>query len=230
MTTPPDIATGLRTVHERIARACDRAGRTTDSVRLVAISKTFSAERVSELLAAGHDLLGENRVQEALEKQKQVGPGPIWHLVGHLQRNKVKQIVGAFELIHSVDSARLANEIERCCAARETTQSVLIQVNLSREETKSGVDEESLQPLLETIAGLEHVSLQGLMTIPPPAAKPEDARRWFNRLYELCDEAASWLGRPLPELSMGMTNDFEVAVEEGATLVRVGRAIFGERT
>jgi hypothetical protein len=199
-------------------------------VALVAVSKTFPAERVRELLSCGHALFGENRVQEAIEKIPQVGPGATWHLVGHLQRNKARHAVGVFELIHSVDDLELARELDRRAAARGIVQPVLVQVNLSAEATKSGAGEEAALPLLEAAAGLRNLSVRGLMTLPPPCADAEESRPWFARLRDLRDRAATRLGLRLPDLSMGMSDDFEVAVEEGATLVRVGRALFGGRS
>ncbi len=219
----------LREVRHRIAGACARAGRDPETVALVAVSKTFPARRVRELVECGHDLFGENRVQEAIEKIPLVGPGARWHLVGHLQRNKARHAVGVFELIHSVDDLDLATELDRRAAASGIVQPVLVQVNLSREATKSGAGEDDVLPLLEAVLGLAHLDLRGLMNIPPPAESAEDSRVWFARLRELRDRAEIRLGRSLPELSMGMSDDFEVAVEEGATLVRVGRALFGGR-
>ncbi len=221
--------TGLPAVHERIAEACVRAGREPETVRLVAVSKTVLPERVREVVEQGQRLFGENRVQEALPKIAAVGPGVSWHLVGSLQRNKARRAVGAFELIHAVDGAPLAEELERRAAAAGLRQAILLQLNLSGEATKSGAGEAGLEPLIRRIAGLPHLDLRGLMTVPPPVVRAEESRRWFARLREVRDAAAGWIGRPLPELSMGMTDDFEVAIEEGATLVRVGRAIFGER-
>jgi pyridoxal phosphate enzyme (YggS family) len=220
----------LDAISERIERACARAGRDPDSVRLVAVSKTFPADRVRKLLDAGHRLFGENRVQEALAKIPEVGAGAVWHLVGTLQRNKARHAVGVFELIHSVDDLRLAAELDRRAAAAGLRQAILVQLNLAGEGTKSGVGESDLAPLLDGIAGMGHLDLRGLMTIPPPVEVAEQSRLHFARLRELRDRAAGRLGRPLPELSMGMTDDFEVAAEEGATLIRVGRAIFGERS
>jgi pyridoxal phosphate enzyme (YggS family) len=219
----------LEQVRERIERACDRSGRDPQTVRLVAVSKTFPADRVSELLGAGQRLFGENRVQEALPKIIEVGPGAVWHLVGALQRNKARHAVGVFELIHSVDGLKLAAELDRRAAAAGLRQSILVQLNLACEATKSGVSEDDLWPLIDGIAEMENIDLRGLMTIPLPVDDPEESRIPFARLRELCNRAAERLGRPLPELSMGMTGDFDVAVEEGATLVRIGRAIFGER-
>jgi len=199
-------------------------------VRLVAVSKTVPVAGVAEAIAAGQTLFGENRVHEALAKMIEAGPDATWHLVGHLQKNKARQAAGAFELIHGLDDRELADELDRRAEARSITQSVLVQVNLAGEATKRGADEEGLMPLLTAVSDLPHLDLRGLMIIPPPVADPELSRRWFRRLRELRDRAAGLLARPLPELSMGMTDDFEVAVEEGATLVRLGRAIFGERS
>jgi pyridoxal phosphate enzyme (YggS family) len=220
---------GLAAVRRRIEEACARAGREAGAVRLVAVSKSFPAERVRKLLDAGHTLFGENRVQEALAKIEAVGPGASWHLVGPLQRNKARHAVGAFELIHAVDGEKLAAEIDRRAAAMGVRQQVLLQLNLAEERTKAGVRRADLAALADAVARLEHVDLRGLMTIPPAPEQSGQSRRWFAELRELRDALAARLGRELPELSMGMTDDFEVAVEEGATLVRVGRAIFGER-
>jgi pyridoxal phosphate enzyme (YggS family) len=227
LSEPP--RTGLEGVRERIAQACGRSGRDPASVRLVAVSKTFPAERVREQLAHGQRLFGENRVQEALAKIPEVGPGATWHLVGTLQRNKARHVVGVFELIHGVDSLKLAAELDRRAAAAGIRQAILVQLNLAGEATKSGVSDDEMGPLLDGVAEMGHLDLRGLMTIPPRVELAEASRVWFARLRELGDRAEARLGRPLPELSMGMTDDFEVAVEEGATLVRVGRAIFGER-
>ncbi len=223
------IAVRLELVRDRIAAACARAGRDPGSVRLIAVSKTVPVAGVAEALAAGQTLFGENRVQEALAKMAEAGPKAVWHLVGHLQKNKARHAAGAFELIHGLDDPELAVELDRRAAARSMTQPVLVQANLSGEATKRGSDEDGLMPLLTAVAGLSHLDLRGLMIIPPPVVDPELSRPWFRRLKELRDRAASILARPLPELSMGMSDDFEVAIEEGATLVRIGRAIFGER-
>jgi len=223
------VAGRLQMVRDRIAAACARADRDPGSVRLIAVSKTVPAAGVAEALAAGQTLFGENRVQEALAKMAEAGPEATWHLVGHLQKNKARQAVGAFELIHGLDDRELAFELDRRAAARSMRQPVLVQANLSGEATKRGADEDGLMPLLTTVADLPHLELRGLMIIPPPVDDPELSRPWFRRLKELRDRAASILARPLPELSMGMTDDFEIAIEEGATLVRIGRAIFGER-
>ena len=223
------IAERLQRVRDRISAACDRAGRDPGSVRLIAVSKTVPIAGVAEALAAGQTHFGENRVQEALAKMAEAGPGATWHLVGHLQKNKARHAVGAFALIHGLDDRELAFELDRRAAARSTRQPVLVQANLSGEATKRGSDEDGLLPLLTAVANLPHLELRGLMIVPPPVDDPELSRPWFRGLKQLRDRAASLLGRPLPELSMGMTDDFEVAIEEGATMVRVGRAIFGER-
>lgn len=224
-----EIARAFQSVRYRMAAASARSGRVPSSVRLVAVTKTFPPEKVRQAMAAGHDLFGENRVQEALEKIPQVGAGARWHMIGHLQRNKAKQAVGTFELIHSVDSEELAGELDRRAAAEGLRQAILVQVNLSAEETKSGTSARDLVPLLKTLVSFSHLDVRGLMTIPPPVDDAEENRRWFAELRERRDAAETELGVRLPELSMGMTDDFEVAIEEGATLVRVGRALFGER-
>jgi len=225
----PPVAAALEQVRGRIALACRRAGRDPAEVRLVAVSKTVDVERIRRLVESGHTLLGENRVQEALEKIPLLGPGVRWHLVGHLQRNKARHAVGVFDLLHGVDSEKLAVEIDRRAAGAALRQAILLQVNLSGEGTKSGVAERDLPALLDAVAALPNLEPRGLMTIPPPVDDPEESRRWFRGLRELRDRSARRHGLALPELSMGMTDDFEVAVEEGATLVRIGRAIFGER-
>ncbi len=179
--------------------------------------------------AAGQTVFGENRVQEALAKQSEVGPGVEWHLIGPLQRNKARHAVGAFALLHGVDNEKLLHEIDRRAAAAGCTQPILLQVRLGDESSKSGVDPQGLPALVDAALELDHVELRGLMSIPPPVDDPETARPWFARLRRLRDAEAARCGRDLPQLSMGMTGDFEVAVEEGATLVRIGTAIFGPR-
>lgn len=219
----------LEEVRERIAAACARSGRPAGAVSLVAVAKGFPASSVRELFECGQRLFGENRVQEALQKIEEVGPGPSWHFVGHLQRNKVRRAVGSFDLVHSVDDLDLALEIHRRAAAAGLVQPVLVQVNLSGEASKSGASEADLFGLLERIAGLDGLDLRGLMTLPPPPARPEDSRPYFARLRRLREQAEARLGWKLPELSMGMSDDYEVAIEEGATLVRIGKALFGQR-
>ena len=223
------IAENRADVRRRIEDACARTRRPLSSVRLVAITKTVPPATIRELLDAGHVLLGENRIQEALPKMDQLGTAPVWHFVGHLQTNKVRLAAGRFELVHGVDSERLGREIASHAARTGRRQAVLLQVNVAQEETKFGVAERELAPLLEALVRQEQLELRGLMTIPPPVDRPEDSRRWFARLRELRDAYARRTGLALAELSMGMSDDFEIAIDEGATLVRVGRALFGER-
>ena len=218
----------LAEVRRRIDAAAGRSGRTAEAVTLVAVSKTMSVEAIREAVAAGVTVLGENRVQEARDKIAALAGVAEWHLVGHLQTNKAKLAVGLFQRIHSLDSVRLAEELER--HARETGRRVrcLIQVNVGGEEQKSGAPESGVRPLLEAANRLPHILVEGLMAIPPFLSDPEAIRPYFRRLRLLRDELARE-GFSLPDLSMGMTQDFEVAIEEGATLVRVGTAVFGPR-
>ena len=214
---------------DRIAGACARSGRDPGEVRLVAVSKKKPSEQVEELVRAGHLLFGENRVQEALEKIDAVRPGPEWHFIGHLQKNKVRQVVGKFALIHSVDSSALADALNRRCEAGGVVQPVLLQINQAGETTKHGIRPEALPALAVEVERCANLELRGLMSIPPPESDPENTRRWFAGLRNLRDSLAPELGRALPELSMGMSDSYPVAVEEGATLVRVGTALFGPR-
>jgi pyridoxal phosphate enzyme (YggS family) len=200
---------------------------------LIAISKTHPPGLVRSLVELGATDLGENRVQEADEKIPAVGRNDVrWHLVGHLQANKARRAVNLFDVIHSLDSIDLARRLDRLCSeAGKQSLSLLIQVDLGHEQTKSGIDESELPLLAESVRGLDRLELIGLMTLPPFFDDPEQARPYFRRLRELRDELAreGLFGERAGELSMGMTNDFEVAIEEGATMVRVGTAIFGER-
>jgi pyridoxal phosphate enzyme (YggS family) len=200
-------------------------------VRLVAVTKTVTVDRIQEGIAAGLTILGENRVQEALPKMVALKEAPIrWHFIGHLQRRKVRTIVGLFELIHSVDTVELAQEIDRRAGEAGTRQDVLLEVNIGSEATKTGFHPEALVGLVPAVASLPHVRVKGLMAIPPPT-EPDRARVYFRRLREMAERIAE-LNLPsvaMDELSMGMSNDYVVAVEEGATLVRVGTALFGMR-
>ena len=217
----------------RIAEAAKNAGRDPEKVRLVAVTKTVPEEKIIQAQKAGAKLFGENRVQEALEKISHLGEdGFTWHLIGHLQKNKVKHIVGRFDLIHSVDSAALAQVIDEKSRAQGVVTRILIQVNVSGEASKSGVAPEELETTLRAVAKMQAVRVEGLMTIPPFDPDPEKSRNVFSQLRGLRDQMAELAieGVNLNELSMGMSHDFAVAVEEGATLVRVGTAIFGERT
>ncbi len=219
-----DIAAGAARVRERIERACERAGRDPASVTLVAVSKGHPPEAIRAGYEAGLRHFGENRIQEAVPRIEQAvaaGVEAAWHLVGHLQSNKAKAASGAFDVIHSVDSARL---LARLDAAAPAPRDVLLQVNIAAEPQKQGVAPDQLRELVEAAREGRNLRLRGLMTIAPIASDAEDVRPVFRALRELAER------HELPELSMGMTDDFEVAIEEGATLVRVGRAIFGERT
>ena len=227
-----EIATSLAAVRERLARSIERAGRSPSSVRLVAISKTRPAEDVRAAFDAGQTEFGENRVQEALEKIGATSDIPItWHLVGHLQSNKARRAAGAFGWIHSVDSADLLQRIDAAAEDAGRRPELLVQVDLAGEPTKHGAPADAWLSLFEDASACRAARVAGLMLLPPFFTDPEDARPYFRRLREIRDELGARGIAPglLRELSMGMSHDFEVAVEEGATLVRVGTAIFGER-
>lgn len=228
-----DIKSRIDAVKARISQAAVDSGRAPDAVRLVAVSKTHPAERVRAALAAGHTVFGENYIQEARDKIAALEDTPArWHFIGHLQTNKAKYAVRLFELIHSVDSLRLAEAIDREAEKRGIVQRVLIQVNIAGEASKSGSAPEAAAALVRQAAALPHLSVEGLMTMPPFFDDPDRARPFFMRLREIRDAVATAgpTAFPLPELSMGMTGDFEAAIGEGATLVRVGTAIFGGRS
>ena len=225
------IADNLAEVKERMAQAAQKSGRDSSAVRLVAVSKTVPAERI-EVSGIEGCVLGENKVQEARDKIEALGTESYhWHFIGHLQRNKVKYIPGQFELVHSVDNSELAEEIHSHSLRHDVVTPVLIQVNISGENTKSGVQPSNLEDLLDMTVSLSGISVQGLMTIPPFDPDPEQSRKHFAALRKLRDRmrAVNIENVCMDELSMGMSNDFEVAIEEGATWVRVGSAIFGER-
>ena len=226
------IAKQFKAIQERIQAAARACGRAPESVRLVAVSKTVDADRVRAAIEAGVTILGENYIQESREKFNTLyDQGAAWHFIGHLQSNKAKYAVRIFDLIHSVDSLKLARALNKEAAKREKIQEILVQVNLSGEATKSGVSAEAVVPLIEQTAELTHLRIRGLMTMPPFFDDPDRARPFFEELAALQHH----IGRqPTPnadmtELSMGMTGDFEVAIAAGATLVRIGTAIFGER-
>ena len=226
-----EIAARLAEVRASIERAAARSGRLPGAVTLVAVSKTVPAPAVSAAAAAGQRIFGENRVQEALGKAEACGPGISWHLIGHLQSNKAKAAVRLFDVVESLDSTGLAVELDRRAGEEGRRLRVLVQVKLAEEATKSGVAHREAPALIETVARLPNLDLAGLMTIPPPPGDPEDSRRWFARLRGMRD---LWDGTCCPrgtlrELSMGMSADYEVAIEEGATMVRVGSLIFGGR-
>jgi pyridoxal phosphate enzyme (YggS family) len=222
----------LEHVRERIRRVAESCNRDPDSIRLVAVSKTVPAEKVKAAIEAGATILGENYVQEAREKFDLLVHYPVsWHFIGHLQSNKAKYAVRLFDLIHSVDSLKLARALDKEAKKVEKIQAILLQVNISAEDTKSGISAEEAPGLISEISQLENLSIKGLMTMPPYFYQPEKARPYFAALRELRDrlKKQSITAVHMDELSMGMTGDFEVAIEEGATLVRIGTAIFGER-
>ena len=227
-----DIASNLAAVRGRLEQAARMAGRSPADIRLVAISKTFPPEAVREAFAAGQLDFGENRVQEGLQKIRATTElHSRWHLVGHLQTNKARKVAGPFAFVHSVDSLELLTRLDQAAAAERTSPKLLIQVDLAGEATKFGAPEGDLPDLVEAAGRLQFAQVVGLMTLPPYAEDPEAARPWFRRLREI-REGLVRRGAPadrLRELSMGMSHDFHVAVEEGATIVRVGTAIFGTR-
>ena len=225
-----EIEKNLSWVRERIEHAAAKVGRDPQGIKLVAVTKTATVPRIREAMAAGVMIFGENYVQEARTKIEEIGKSGIqWHFIGHLQSNKAAYAVRLFDLIHAVDSVTLARELNKRAAASGRIIECLIEVNLSQEASKFGISKERTPELAHELKDLKNISLQGLMTMPPYADDPEAARPYFIALRELREEIAR-SGIPLPELSMGMSTDFEVAIEEGATIVRVGRAIFGERS
>ena len=223
-----DFSLRLRKVEAAIASAAQGAGRDPATVELIAVSKTQPAAAIQEAMRAGVLLFGENKVQEARGKIEELGRG-IWHLIGHLQTNKVKDAVRLFDSIDSVDRAELADEINHRADLLGKTQNVLLQVNIAGESTKSGCTPETARALAEKINALPRLALHGLMTIAPYTPDPEKSRPHFTALRELRDQLQADTGLHLPVLSMGMSGDFTVAVQEGATQVRVGTALFGER-
>ena len=223
------IAQNLKEVRAAIAAAAQRARRDPGSVRLVAVSKTVDLDRIRAAIDAGQDLFGENYLQEARDKITAIGRQVGWHLVGSLQSNKARGAVELFDLIHAVDRLKLAQALDAAAARQGKVQDVLIQVNQAGEATKSGVEPEAAPALLKEVTRLPHLKVLGLMTMPPWFPDPEAARPYFRALRVLRDHLRGLTGLPLTELSMGMSGDFAVAVEEGATLVRVGTAIFGSR-
>ena len=221
--SPTDVAANLRAVQDSIAAACRRAGRAPAEVLLIGVSKTVDLDRIRAAIAAGVPALGENRVQEAKDKVEALGRPVPWHLIGSLQTNKARDAVRVFDCIHSVDRLDLAREIDRRAQAAGRTIEGLLQVNLGEEPQKGGVAEDEVKRLLDDCAALSHLRIVGLMAIPPHTEEAEGARPYFKRLRALRDA----LG--LPHLSMGMSADYPIAIEEGATMVRVGTAVFGAR-
>ena len=224
-----DLAANLKRVLMQISNSARKAGSSPDKIELVAISKTHDAEKVHAVYEAGQVLFGESRVQEARAKIPELPSAIRWHFVGHLQKNKIRQALPLFELIHSVDSFALAKEINRIADEDGMHPRVLLEVNVAGEGSKFGFKPETVRAEMESLLALPRLSIEGLMIIPPLAEEAEASRTFFVQLRELRDALEKEFDLKLPRLSMGMTNDFTVAVEEGATLVRVGTAIFGER-
>ena len=222
----------IKDTYRKISSAAIRSGRNPFDVKLIAVTKTVDAGRIKEAIGLGLRVFGENRVQEAKEKISSLSCHVAdckleWHMIGHLQKNKARAAVRLFDVIHSVDSAGLAEELNACAVREGKIQRVLIEVKLSGEETKYGISKKDLMDFIKVVSGMKNLKLEGLMTLPP-FDEPESARPFFRELRELRDKAESH-GYGLPELSMGMTNDFESAILEGATMVRIGTGIFGER-
>lgn len=225
------IRENIYQVEEKVSAAAKRSGRKREDVLLLAVSKTKPVEIIREAVECGLTSLGENKVQEIMEKYEPMGPGVHWHLIGHLQTNKVKYIIDKVDMIHSVDSLRLAEEIDKRGAAKDIVMPVLIEVNMADEESKFGVKPEEVEALLRQLALLSHIRVKGLMTVAPFVEDPEENRVYFRKMRELLvDMNAKKIDNiNMDQLSMGMTGDYEVAIEEGATIVRVGTGIFGER-
>ena len=225
----PSLTENLEAVRERIASAAQRAGRKHGDVELVAVSKTYPVEMIREAAEAGQELFGESRIQEALIKIPSLPSRLRWHFIGHLQSNKVRKVLPYFELIHGVDSSSLARDIDRIGGEMGIFPRVLLEVNVSGEGSKHGFVPEALERELEGLLAMPRLQVEGFMTMAPLAAEAEASRHYFAALRELRDRLSTTTGIPLSTLSMGMSGDYEVAVEEGATLVRVGSAIFGNR-
>lgn len=225
-----EIRDSLARIHDRIEKAALDCGRNPGEIRLVAVSKRFPAEKVIKAHECGQVLFGENQVQEARDKISLLEDREIeWHLIGHLQSNKARIAAQCFDCIQTVDRPRIARKLDSLAAEFERTLEVFMQVNVGGEDQKSGVEPDSAEDLLSVIDECQHLRLRGLMTIPPYTEDPEDARTFFSSLREIRDTLNQGRDVPLRELSMGMSHDFEVAIQEGATIIRVGSAIFGQR-
>lgn len=225
------VARNLESIRKRIEAAAHRSGRSPEEITLVGVSKTMPVEPIRQAVEAGLSDLGENRVQEAREKIPLLPDGVRWHLVGHLQGNKANHAAALFQFVHSIDSVELLNRLDRAAERAGRPIEGLIQINLAGERQKTGVPEEATDAILEAASSCRHVTVRGLMILPPYSEEPESMRPYFRRLKEVLRRSQErHPGMRLDRLSMGMTEDFEVAIEEGATIVRIGRALFGERT
>jgi pyridoxal phosphate enzyme (YggS family) len=224
---PETLDGNLKSVRQTIAQSAERAGRDPNQVVVVAVTKGFPVERVREAIAAGLRIFGENRVQEALPKIDEIGPAGVdWHLIGHLQTNKVKFIEGRFQMVQSVDGVGLAQTLD---ARLRSSLEVLVEVNAAEEPQKTGASPADAAAVAGAVHAARHLRLRGLMTVAPMVRNPESIRSFFRQLRSLRDDLSQRLGVPLPVLSMGMTDDYAIAVEEGATMLRLGRALFGPR-
>jgi pyridoxal phosphate enzyme (YggS family) len=225
------VADNIQMIRDAVAQAAQKARRDPSAVRLMGVTKTVDDLKIAEAIDAGIDIIGENYVQEGKRKIEAMGKTLEWHLIGHLQTNKCKYAVRLFDMIHSVDRLKLARELDRRAGMAGTTMTILVEVNVSGEAHKSGIPPDDTLPLIREIATLDHLRVKGLMTMPPWFDDPEDARPYFASLRQLAEriEDEHIPGVEMKELSMGMSQDYRVAVEEGATIVRIGTAIFGER-
>lgn len=226
-----EIIENIQEIEKKMAAAAARAGREKEDILLLAVSKTIDVPRIKEAVEYGLTSLGENKVQEIIDKYEPMGEGIQWHLIGHLQTNKVKYIIDKVKLIHSVDSLKLAKEISKRAAQKDVTANILIEINIANEDSKFGVKPENTENLIREISSLEHICVKGLMTVAPFVENPEENRQYFRHMKELLvDINAKKIDNVnMNVLSMGMTGDYEVAIEEGATIVRVGTGIFGKR-
>ncbi len=229
MPDPDSIRENLNAVEARIQAAVDRAGRKREDVQLLAVSKTWPAEVIRGAMEAGQRVFGENKVQEAMAKIPELPSHLSWHLIGHLQKNKVRKALPLFTRIHSIDSLELAQQVDRIATEEGLFPEVYLEVNLAEEASKYGFSVKALREDLESVLALSRLDLRGLMIIPPISDQPEDARPYFVQLRELRDALETEFGLHIAELSMGMSHDYEIAIEEGSTIVRVGSAIFGPR-
>ncbi len=220
----------FKAISDKIHAACERAGRTQEgAVQLIAVSKTHPPEALSEALECGVTIFGENRVQEAKAKIPLLPARCRWHFIGHLQKNKIRQALPLFEMLHGIDSLAIARDVDRIASELGLFPKILLEINVAGEGTKFGFTPEQLEAQAESLAILPRLEIAGLMAIPPMASNPEPSRRYFIALRNLRDRVSASFGLPLPELSMGMSGDYEVAIEEGATMVRIGSALFGDR-
>ncbi len=225
------IQENLSEIQERIEAACKRSGRSPESVQLITVTKTIDVDRINQAVAAGAVILGENRVQEVLHKYREVSSDVSWHLIGHLQTNKVRQIIDRVDMIHSLDSLNLAHELQKRASLRQKPVQVLIEVNVGQEDSKFGLSVEEVPTFLKSLEEMNFIQVRGLMTVAPFLEDPEHVRMVFRSLKTLFEDLKKYTipNVRMEHLSMGMTHDFEVAVEEGATMIRVGTGIFGAR-